>query len=141
MLRDLKTLGYKGGLFAGSAASSHALIEIAQDAAEGLIFTDDFDPLIPQGSLSERFVKLFKERYNRLPDSPEALAADAYLLLVDSIEKSKNMDPKEVADIARNRTFHGITGKITIKNGLVRRTIVLREIRNSAFRPIAVFEP
>ncbi|AEA33790.1 ABC transporter substrate-binding protein [Hippea maritima] len=140
-LKDLRAMGYKNKVFAGSAASSQALIDIAKDAAEGLVFTDDFDPLIPQGRLSKNFIDIFKKRYDRFPDSPEALAADAYLLLINSIEKSRKLTPIDVANEARNAVFYGVTGKIIIKNGIVKRTIVLRKVENSQFRPVAVFEP
>ena len=140
ILRELKAIKCKTALYAGSAASSYALIKIAGASAEGLIFADDFDPLIPQSEESKKFIFLFKKRYNRLPDSPEALAADAYLLLVKAIEKVGE-DPKSVAQFIRNTTFYGITGKIIIKDGIVKRTVVLREVRNAEFKPVAVFEP
>ncbi|WP_022670190.1 ABC transporter substrate-binding protein [Hippea alviniae] len=140
ILRDLRMIKCNIPAFAGSAASSYALLKIAGRAAEGLIFTDDFDPLIPQTQESRKFISLFRKRYNRLPDSPEALAADAYLLLVKAIEKGDE-NPQKVAQFARNTTFYGITGKIIIKNGIVKRTIVLRQVKDGKFKPVAVFEP
>ncbi len=139
-LRQLGQLKLKTRLFAGSAASSHALLEIAGKHADGLIFTDDFDPLIPQNELAKKFIKLFKSRYHRLPDSPEALAADAYLLLLNGIKKFGHNVTK-VARYVRNTIFHGITGKIIIKNGKVNRTVILREVKNSTFIPVALYEP
>ncbi len=139
-LRQLREMGLKQKVFAGSAASSHALLKIAGRYANGLVFTDDFDPLIPQGELSKKFIKLFKETYHRLPDSPEALAGDAYLLLIEGLKKA-GFNTKDIAHFIRNTTFYGITGKIIIKNGSVNRTVVLREVRNGKFVPIAVYEP
>lgn len=139
-LRQLREMGLKQKVFAGSAASSHALLKIAGKYANGLIFTDDFDPLIPQGELSKRFIELFKKTYHRLPDSPEALAADAYLLLTKGL-KEAGFNTKDVARFIRNTTFYGITGKIIIKNGSVNRTVVLRKVENGKFIPVAIYEP
>ncbi len=139
-LIQLRQMGLSQKVFAGSAASSHALIKIAGKNAEGLVFTDDFDPLIPQGSLAKEFIKRFKERFHRLPDSAEALAADSYLLLLKGIEKY-GMDTQKVAQFVRNTMFYGITGKIIIKNGEVKRTVVLRQVKDGKFIPVAVYEP
>ncbi len=139
-LRDLRSIGCKVKVFAGSAASSYALIKIAKKNAEGLEFTDDFDPLEPQNSIAKRFIKLFKEKFKRLPDSPEALAADAYLLLVKAINK-KGDNPYAVAHYARNTVFNGVTGKIIISKGKIDRTIVIRRIHNGRFIPVATFSP
>ncbi len=139
-LRELRALNCNVKVFAGSAASSYALIKIAGKSAQGLEFTDDFDPLLPQNKIAQSFIKLFKEKYNRLPDSPEALAADAYLLLVKAINTVGN-NPMEVAKYIRNTTFHGVSGKIIIKNGVLNRTVVIREVNEGSFRPIDVFKP
>ncbi len=139
-LIQLRQMGLSQKVFAGSAASSYALIKIAGKNAEGLVFTDDFDPLIPQGSLAKEFIKSFKERFHRLPDSPEALAADSYFLLAKGIEKY-GMNTQKVAQFVRNTVFYGITGKIIIKNGEVERTVVLRQVKDGKFIPVAVYEP
>ncbi len=139
-LIQLRQMGLKQKVFAGSAASSYALMKIAGKSADGLVFTDDFDPLIPQGKLAKRFINYFKKRFNRLPDSPEALAADSYFLLIRAIETT-GTNTQNIAKFIRNTTFYGVTGKIIIKNGIVRRTIILREIKNGKFVPIAVYEP
>lgn len=139
-LIQMRQMGLRQKVFAGSAASSYALIKIAGKNAEGLVFTDDFDPLVPQGYLAKEFIKKFKERFHRLPDSPEALAADSYLLLLKGIEKY-GMNTQKVAQFVRNTVFYGVTGKIIIKNGEVERTVILRQIKNGRFIPVAVYEP
>lgn len=139
-LRDLRGVGSRVRVFAGSAASSYSLIKIAGKNAEGLEFTDDFDPLLPQNDTAKKFIAIFKKRFNRLPDSPEALAADAYLLLIKAIDTAKGNTSK-AAQIARNITFEGITGKIIISKGKLERTVVIRRVHNGGFEPAALFKP
>ena len=139
-VRELRSLGCRTKVFAGSAASSAALVKIAKKAAEGIVFTDDFDPLMPQNARAKLFIKLFDKRFHRLPDSPEAMAADAYFLLVDAVN-SVGLNVNRVAHFVRNTTFNGVTGKIIIAGGKIKRTVVLREVKDSKFRPIAIFEP
>jgi len=139
-LIQMRQMGLRQKVFAGSAASSHALIKIAGKNAEGLVFTDDFDPLIPQGKLAKEFIDSFKNKFHKLPDSAEALAADSYLLLAKGIENG-GKNTVEVAQFVRNTVFYGVTGKIIIKNGEVERTVVLRQIKDGKFIPIAIYEP
>ncbi len=139
-LRDLRGIGSNVRVFAGSAASSYSLIKIAGKNAEGLEFTDDFDPLLPQNSTAKKFIATFKKQFKRLPDSPQALAADAYLLLINAINTAKGNAAK-VAQIIRNTTFNGITGKIIISKGRLERTVVIRRVHNASFEPVAVFKP
>jgi len=139
-LRQLRQMGCKQRVFAGSAASSHALLEIAGGYADGLVFTDDFDPLIPQGNISKEFIKTFYKIYHRLPDSPEAMAADAYFLLIEGLDRFGE-DTSKVANFVRNTKFYGVSGKIVIKKGSVSRTVVLREVMKDKFIPIAIYEP
>ncbi len=139
-LRQLRSINCRVKVFSGSAASSYALIKIAGRDAEGLEFSDDFDPLMPLNGVAKKFIKSFKKRFKRLPDSPEALAADAYFLLIKAINRVGENQIK-VAEFVRNTTFYGVTGKIVITNGTLKRTVVIRRIHNGKFQPVAVFEP
>ncbi len=140
LARSLRRYNKSIKIFSGSAASSKALISVGGKSVEGIIFTDDFDPLSPQNGIATKFIKLYKKTYGKLPDSPEALAADSYLFLLDIMEKS-NFNTQKAADMIKDISFSGITGKIKIKNGKTYRTAILREVRNGSFVPISVFQP
>ncbi len=138
--RELRELGGKIPLFSGSAASTNALIKIGGKAVEGLTFTDDYDPTITITKLGRRFVKLFKKRYGRFPDSAEALAADSYFYLIAKADKT-GFNPDKLGHAVRNGKFKGASGIINIRNGKTYRTVVIRTVKNGKFIPIALFSP
>ncbi len=138
--RSFRELGGKAPIFSGSAAAADSLIKIGGDAVEGLIFTDDYDPKITITKSGKRFVKLFQKKYGKMPDSAEALAADSYLYLINSIDKV-GLNAKNLGKAVRNGHFNGVSGIINIKNGKTYRTTVIREVKNGKFVPIALFSP
>ena len=138
--RTLRMMGSKTKIFSGSAAATDALIDIGKHYAEGITFTDDFDPKVPITKLSKRFIKLYKKRFHKTPGSAESLAADAYLLLVYEAERV-GFDPDKLGHAIRNAYFRGASGIIHIEDGKTYRSVVIRTVNNGKFQPIAIFDP
>jgi len=110
-----RELGYTGKYLGGDTLHNPVLMELAGEAAEGLVastfFTEDA-PVIPE---SEKFVKLFKEKYNETPNDVAVLAYDAYNLMLDAIERAGSFDPVAIKDaLAATKEFPGAGGSITI---------------------------
>jgi branched-chain amino acid transport system substrate-binding protein len=110
-----RELGYTGKYLGGDTLHNPVLIELAGEAAEGLIastfFAEDA-PVIPE---SEKFVKLFKEKYNETPNAVSILTYDSYNLMLDAIERAGSFDPVAIKDaLAATKDFPGAGGSITI---------------------------
>jgi len=110
-----RELGYTGQYLGGDTLHNPVLIELAGEAAEGLIASTFFAadaPIIPE---SEKFVKLFKEKYNETPNAVSILTYDAYNLMLDAIERAGSFDPVAIKDaLAATKDFPGAGGSITI---------------------------
>jgi len=110
-----RELGYTGKYLGGDTLHNPVLIELAGEAAEGLIastfFAEDA-PVIPE---LEKLVKLFKEKYNETPNTVSILTYDAYNLMLDAIERAGSFDPVAIKDaLAATKEFPGAGGSITI---------------------------
>jgi len=110
-----RELGYTGKYLGGDTLHNPVLIELAGEAAEGLVastfFAEDA-PVIPE---SEKFVELFKAKYNEIPNAVSILTYDVYNLMLDAIERAGSFDPVAIKDaLAATKDFPGAGGSITI---------------------------
>jgi len=113
-----RELGYTGKYLGGDTLHNPVLIELAGEAAEGLIastfFVDD-EELAKSNPESEKFIKLFKEKYNESPNAVSVLTYDSYNLMLDAIERAGSFDPAAIRDaLAATKNFPGAGGLITI---------------------------
>ena len=123
-LRQLRAAGVKAPVMGGDGIADPALLKkLAGSAANGVMFTDHFDPAKPPTPLSKEFIKEFKAKYHRLPSAFAATGADGYLLIYNGIKKcdtpanAKNLTQfKQCVANAIRHTKHleAVTGYLTI---------------------------
>ena len=133
--RQARLLGYTGYILAGDGAEAPELIEIGGEAVEGLYFTTHFHAKGAATPMTKKFVALYKEKYGKEPSALAALGFDAYLILVDAIERAGSTDPDAIAKaIRQTKNFEGATGYITInENGDAIKPVVVDVVRNGEF--------
>jgi len=109
-------------------ADPDILQKLAKEYADGVMFTDHFDPAKPPTKVSKEFVEEFKKVYHRLPSAFAATGADGYLLIYNGIKKcvQKGLKPSGLkfkqcvnSQIRNTTKLEGVTGVLTIdpKNG------------------------
>jgi branched-chain amino acid transport system substrate-binding protein len=82
-------------------------------AAAGGYFTNHYSPEDPRPEV-QNFVNGFKTKYNNTtPDALAALAYDATMILLNSIDKAGADDPTKVKDAMAAITYNGVSGKVT----------------------------
>jgi len=143
LARQARELGYEGVLLGGDAWDAPELIEIGGDAAEGLVFSTHYDPEGATTPTSKRFVDLYEAKYERAPNAFAALGYDAYMLLVDAIERAGSTDGDAIRDaIADTEKFEGVTGWITINDEHdAVKIAVVKTVDGGEFKFLAVVEP
>jgi len=143
LARQARELGYEGVLLGGDAWDAPELIEIGGDAAEGLVFSTHYDPEGATTPTSKRFVDLYEAKYERAPNAFAALGYDAYMLLVDAIERAGSTDGDAIRDaIADTEKFEGVTGWITINDEHdAVKSAVVKTVDGGEFKFLAVVEP
>ncbi len=95
--RQVKQMGWKIQILGEEGYDSPKFLELAGDAAEGVIITTNLnrDDL---SSITQNFIKNFKAKYNEDPDMVGASSYDAVMLLAKAIKKAHSTDPARIRD-------------------------------------------
>ena len=143
LAKQARELGYEGVLLGGDAWDAPELIEIGGDAANGLTFSTHYDPQGATTPASKGFVDLYEAKYERAPNAFAALGYDAYMLLVDAIERAGTTDGDAIRDaLASTDKFEGVTGWITIDadhNAV--KSAVVKTVKDGEFSFLTIVEP
>lgn len=64
--------------------------------------------------MTKKFIDAYKKKYNEDPSAFAALGFDAYLVIVDAINRAKSWKPADIKEaLAATKNFQGATGNIT----------------------------
>ncbi len=123
-LRQLRAAGVKAPVMGGDGIADPALLKkLAGRAANGVMYTDHFDPAKAPTPLAKQFIKSFEATYHRAPSAFAATGADGYLLIYNAIKKcdtkanSNNLAQFKICvNNALRHTKHleAVTGYLTI---------------------------
>ena len=139
--RNARQLGLKLPLFMSHGVSSKKFIELAGDAAEGVILpsgkvivADVLPASDPQKKPLMAFVKEYQKQYKVEGDHFAGHAWDAMMLLKDALERGDDTPASIAAQLEKIKNFHGIGGTFTYSPpdhaGLTKDAFVLVEIKN-----------
>ncbi len=133
--QQARALGYKGYILTGDGADAPELIKIGGQAVEGIYFSAHFHPDAPVTKRSKLFVDAFVKKYGVKPSTLSALGYDAYMLVLEAIERAKTTKPELIATAIRSiKNFEGATGTITIdSNGNATKDVVILTVKNGQF--------
>jgi branched-chain amino acid transport system substrate-binding protein len=110
ILSQARKMGIKVPFVGGNGFNSPKVIEIAKDAAEGLVvatpwFSERNDPLV------KSFVARFEKAYGKKPDQFAAQAYDALFIMAAALKKAGAADREKLRDaLAGTRNFRGVLG-------------------------------
>jgi len=139
--RNVKELGLKIPLYMSHGVSSKKFIELAGDAAEGIMLPSGrvlVAGLLPKNDAQKRallaYVKNYKDRYKEDGDHFGGHAWDAVMLLKGAIEKVGDT-PSAIRDqLEKTKGFSGIGGIFNYSPqdhaGLTKHAFVLVEVKN-----------
>ncbi len=143
LMKQAREMGFKG-LFMGSDAwEAPELISIGGSAAEGAVFSSHYSAEAATTAASKPFVDAFTAKYNETPSAMAALGYDAYMLVVDAIERANSADPKAIRDaMAATKDYQGVTGSITInETGDAVKDAVVLEVKDGMFKYLSTVKP
>lgn len=112
-IREARQMGIRQRVYGGSSLDSRALERIAGNASNGTVVPTPFH-LDLEHPLTLEFVKTFKKRYDKPPDTMAALGYDSMNILAEAMKRSKSADPSVVASNLRFiKNWPGVTGSFT----------------------------
>jgi branched-chain amino acid transport system substrate-binding protein len=110
ILAQARKMGLKVPFVGGNGFNSPKVIEIAKDAAEGLIvatpwFGEKSDPKV------KAFVAKYEKAYGKKPDQFAAQAYDALYIMADALKRAGKADRTALRDaLASTKNFQGVLG-------------------------------
>jgi ABC-type branched-subunit amino acid transport system substrate-binding protein len=133
IVKKMRERGLDIPVFASERVVTPAFLEIAGDAAEGVIATYPYDPNADIPEL-KAFNRAYRERYGRDPDTYAAHSYDGTNMIIEAILKV-GLNRYLIRDaLAEMKTYSGITGEIVFDDAYSDRgPIVLVTVRNGAF--------
>ncbi|WBW97173.1 ABC transporter substrate-binding protein [Oceanirhabdus sp. W0125-5] len=143
IIKQAKQLGLDLPILGGDTWETPEVIEIAGDAAEGVVFSTFFDANAKLTDKTTEFIKAYKEKYNKEPAAVTALAFDAYLLILDAIERADSTEPNDIRDaLADTKDFPGAAGIVTLdENGDAVKSAVIKTVKDGKFTYLTTVEP
>lgn len=132
--KQAKQLGLNVQLMGGGGLTNAKLIELAGDSVYGLLNSQTFFPDETKATdVAAKFIKNYKAKYNKIPDSNAAMSYDSMIILAEAMKKA-GKDLKS-DDIRKNlheiKNFQAVTGNITIdENGDANREILIVKIND-----------
>jgi len=113
ILAQARKMGLKVPFIGGNGFNSPKVIEIAKEAAEGLIvatpwFGDKNDPKV------KAFVAKYEKAYGKKPDQFAAQAYDAFYIMTNALKSAGTADRAKLRDaLAATKNFQGVVGEFS----------------------------
>jgi branched-chain amino acid transport system substrate-binding protein len=113
ILAQARKMGLKVPFVGGNGFNSPKVIEIAKEAAEGLIvatpwFGEKSDPKV------RAFVAKYEKAYGKKPDQFAAQAYDAFYIMTNALKAAGTADRAKLRDaLAATKNFQGVLGKFS----------------------------
>ncbi|KNF07473.1 ABC transporter branched-chain amino acid-binding protein LivK [Gottschalkia purinilytica] len=129
-----KELGLDVDMLGTEGISSEELVKLGGDAVEGIKFTGFFHPEVEFPGTKE-FVKAFREKYNKDPDTYGALAYDSAKLILEGLKKngvSRDGIKKYLEEV---KDFPGVAGPVSFKNNAASRNIIILTVKDGKIVP------
>ncbi len=143
IVKQARQLGITVPIIGGDTYETPEFIEIGGDAVEGCVFSTFFTSETPITKESEKFLDAYRAEYGKEPAAVTALSYDAYILILDAIERAGSTDPVALRDaIAATEGFEGAAGIITLdENGDAVKNAVIKQVKNGEFVYMDTIEP
>ena len=140
IVRQAKELGIKSQILGEEGFDSPKFLEIAGDAAEGVIIATNLDRDDPR-PVVQNFLKNYRAAYGHDADMVGASSYDAFMILVDAIRKA-GTDPKAIQKaLLETKDYNGLTGKISrFVQGEVVKPVQIQVVKDGKFRRKAIID-
>jgi len=134
LLRQAKEIGINIPFISCIMFEDPKILEIAKEAAEGVIYAyPAYAPVSGQQNVS-RFVSKFEQKHNEKPDIYAASSYDALKILAYAIDRGGFSSEEIKKSLYSIKDFPGVTGSTTFdSNGDVTKPIGIKKVQNGIF--------
>ncbi len=140
--RQVREKGLKSPLVGGDGWDSPDLIKIGGSAIIGNYFTNHYSPE-RKDKVAEAFIAKYKQKHGAVPDALAALAYDATMIYLQSLDKAQKATPDDVMKVLTDlKDFKGVTGTISFdKNGDPVKSAVILKVEKDGFKYVTTVNP
>ena len=119
------------------------LIKIGGAGTEGAIYTTHYHPEAFTHPEAKEFLQSFRQEYNSEPSKNAALGYDAYLLLLDAIERAGSLNREAITTaLSETKDFVGCAGSITLgADHNARKPVVVLRVKGGKTVVDGITEP
>lgn len=132
ILKQAKELQMDLPVLGGDGYDSPKVTDVSQkEGLSNIYFTNHYSVKDTSAEVT-KFRDSFKAKYNKEPDSFNALGYDMACLVADGIKRAKTLDRAKLKEaLASTKDFDGVTGKISIdKNHNPLKSITILQVKN-----------
>lgn len=133
--KQARLLGFEGQFFGGSGLAATKLIELGEDAVQGMLITQSFLPDSDEPEVRS-FVDEFKRRYHGDPIPHAAQAYDTVYIIADAVKRADSTEAEALRDAIRSSSgLNLVTGspKFDEKGDDVGKRILITKIEGEKF--------
>ncbi|MGQ9669953.1 MAG: ABC transporter substrate-binding protein [Desulfosoma sp.] len=143
MAKQARDLGINVPILTGDGAQADELIQIGGKAVEEMYFTGHFHKQAATTELAKEYIKRFEAKKGKEADAFGALAADAYFLLLEAIEKAGSTDGTKIREaMVAIKNFPAVSGFITMQeNGNPIKSMVINKVKDGKFVYVTTVNP
>lgn len=135
IFKQIRENGYTGTIYANSTAETSTTLEVAGDAAEGVIYT--FNTLDDSKPHVKKFIDDYKAKFNEDPELFGAQHYEMVMILADILKQGKE-SPKDILEAFKQvENFQGITGDITFDESRISiKELQIKVIKDGKFQAL-----
>ncbi len=143
LIKQAKEQGIDLPFLGGDTWEAPEFLDIGGDAVNGATFSTFFASEVPITEMSETFLNEYRTAYDKEPAAVTALGFDAYLVILDAIERAGSADPKAIRDaLAETADYPGAAGMISLdENGDAVKSAILKTVEDGTFTYKTIVEP
>lgn len=142
IVNQAREMGIEAKILGEEGADSPKFLEIAGDAAEGFVIVTNLDRDDPR-PVVQNFLKEYQKRYEIQPDMVGASAYDAFMILVDAINRAGSTEgPAIQKAVAGTKQYNGLTGVLKgfTDIGEVVKEVQVQIVKDGAFHHFGVIQ-
>jgi len=141
LVSQLRAGGVTAPIVGQEGYDTQQFIEIAQDAAEGVIITTSLDR-DSEDEAMRAFIEQFEEKAGFPADMVAATTNTAVHVMADAIRRAGEVDPDRIRDaLAATEDLPTATGHITFNDlGEIEKRVQVQVVRDGAYRHYAVID-
>lgn len=98
--KQARLLGFEGQFFGGSGLAASKLIELGEEAVQGMLITQSFLPDSDETTVKD-FVDEFSRKYGKDPIPHAAQAYDTVYIIADAVKRADSTSPDALAEAIR----------------------------------------